>query len=276
MVDGMKVDEPSRKVVWITGASSGIGEALAAEYSHRPVDLILSARRLERLEGVRKNCAATAQIHCLVLDLEDLASLSKAAQEVLSTYGRVDLLINNAGLSQRAYAFETDISVDDRLMRINYLGTVALTKAVLGSMIERRTGHVAVVSSVLGVFGAPMRSAYAASKHALHGYFDSLRAEVLGKGIRVSLICPGYVKTDLPKHALRGDGSQNEVLDRTSGMPAREFARRMIVALDKCREEVYIGGSEVFGIYLKRFFPRLLSKILVGKNQQTLGKSQQL
>ncbi|MCB9637366.1 MAG: SDR family oxidoreductase [Myxococcales bacterium] len=253
------------KVVWITGASSGIGEALAYAYAATGARLILSARRGEVLEDVKKRCSrADEDIAILALDLEKSAEMPEKVKQALQFFGYVDILINNGGISQRALIQDTDLSVDRRIMEINYFGTVALTKALLPSMIARRTGQIAMVTSLTGKFGTPLRSSYAASKHALHGFCDALRAEMWKDGISVTVICPGYIKTSVSINALTGDGSSQGTMDQAqaNGMSAEVCAQKIVHALQKKKEEVYIGGREVMGVYLKRFFPTLFSRIL--------------
>jgi dehydrogenase/reductase SDR family protein 7B len=167
-------------------------------------------------------------------------------------------------LSQRSLAMETDIEVDKRMMDINFIGTAALTKAVLPYMIGNGSGHIVVVSSLMGIFGAPMRSGYAAAKHALHGFFDSLRAELYDKIILVTIICPGFIQTNISINAVTGDGSLQGTMDDATnkGMPADIFAKKMLTAIEKKKNQASIGGREVMGTYLKRFFPAILAKVV--------------
>lgn len=257
------------KVVWITGASSGIGEALTYEFAKRGAKLILSSRRKEELERVKGNCFAPAQpnIRILPLDLSQPATLQLTTEAAVQLFGHVDLLINNGGISQRSLAKETTLEVDRKLMEVDYFGTVALTKYLLPHFLRQKHGHIAVVSSVMGIIGTPYRSGYAAAKHALHGFFDSLRAELWEdcKKIYITIVCPGWIKTSGTLNALTGDGSSLNEMDKTTGngIAAPDFARRMIKALEDKKEEVYIGGSkEVMAAYLKRFLPGVFSKIV--------------
>jgi short-subunit dehydrogenase len=252
------------KNIWITGASSGIGEALAYELSNRGANLILSSRRKEALMEVKNNCKTPSKVHIITLDLAETDQLSGKAREALSIFGHIDYLFNNGGISQRSKAIDTKIEVIRKVMEINFFGSVALTKAVLPSMIERQSGHIVVTSSVMGKFGTRLRSSYAASKHALHGYFDSLRQEHYDDNIHISLVCPGYIKTNVTKNALEGDGSKHNKMGKgqENGMPAEEFAKKLIPKILSEKEEIYIGGKEIWGVYLKRFFPRLLNRML--------------
>jgi dehydrogenase/reductase SDR family protein 7B len=254
------------KTILITGASSGIGEALALEWSHQKnVTLILAARNREALEKVRGECVANgAEVAVVVeLDLSNGASIEKAVTEIYSKYPQIDVVVHNGGISQRSFIKETTMDVYRRLMEVNFFGTVHLTKLLLPKMLAAKSGQFVVVTSVMGKIGTPFRSGYAASKHALHGFFDSLRAEVSRDGISVTMVCPGFVKTPLTLSALSADGSKYNKLDpfNNSGMDPAEFAKKMIAAVEAKKEEVYIGGArEVMGVYLKRFAPKLLSK----------------
>lgn len=253
------------KVAWITGASSGIGKAIAYALHEKGAKLILSSRRREILNKVKHNCSGdTSDIHILPLDLADSDSLPQRTQQALGIYGHIDYLFNNGGVSQRALAVNTSMGVTRRMMEINFFGAVTLTQGVLPTMIERQSGHIIVTSSVMGKFGTHLRSSYAASKHALHGYFDCLRHEIFDDNIHVSLVCPGFIKTDITKNALEGDGSKHNQMGKgqSEGMSADEFAQKLLPKITKQQEEIYIGGKEIWAVYLKRFFPRLLNKII--------------
>jgi short-subunit dehydrogenase len=159
---------------------------------------------------------------------------------------------------------DTNLEVDRRLMEVNYFGTIALTKAILPHFTGRGKGHIAVVSSLVGKFGTPYRSAYAASKHALHGFFDSLRAELHEKGVIITMLCPGFIHTQVSVNALTADGSPLGRMDeaQAEGMDPDRCAREMLAALRREKEEAYMGGKEKYGVWLKRFMPSLFSKIL--------------
>lgn len=197
----------------------------------------------------------------MTLDLEDYGNLELKANEAIEAFGSIDILVNNGGISQRALVNETDIDVDKRLMDVNYLGTVALTKAILPYFIANNGGHF-VTTSIVGKIGTPLRSSYAASKHALHGFFDSLRAENHHNNINVTLVCPGFVNTNVSKNALTGDGTPQQKMDNATenGLQPERFAKLMAKAIKKKKEEVYIGGfKERLAVYVKRFFPKILS-----------------
>jgi dehydrogenase/reductase SDR family member 7B len=254
----------SDKVAWLTGASSGIGEALAPLLAARGASLVLSARRGDELRRVQATCANADRHVVLPLDISKPATLEPAVQAVLGRFGRVDVLVHCAGISQRANAVETRMDVDRRIMEVNYFGPVALTKQVLPSMLARHTGQIVVVSSLLGKFGAPSRSAYCASKHALVGFFDSLRAEVAADGIAVTMICPGFVRTNASLNALRGDGTPHGQMDALiqGGMASDECARQIVRAIEHRRREVYIGRKEKLGVLLNRLAPGLFARML--------------
>jgi len=253
------------KIVWITGASSGIGKALALEFSKYKVQLILSSRNEELLIAVKNACAYPEKIHLLPLDLEDYSNMELKVKTALSFFGGIDILINNGGISQRALAINTSIAVAKKIMDVNYFGTVALSKALLPHFIEKKSGHFVVVTSIVGKVSTPVRSSYSASKHALHGFFDSLRAEVHKHNIDVTIVLPGYVRTQISFNALVGDGSvQNKMDPATNNVILPEvFAKKMIRAIENKKREVVIGGlKETASIYLKRIWPGLLAKIV--------------
>ncbi len=252
------------KVIWITGASSGIGEALAYALSEEGARLVLSSRRVDALERVKGSCKRPEMVAVLPLDLEKTDNKGLMAEAAVQFFGHIDILINNGGVSQRSLARDTLLEVDQRIMRINYFGTIAITKAILPHMIARKSGHIVVVSSLVGKFGTPSRSAYSASKHALHGFFDALRAEEYENNLKVTMVCPGFVKTDVTFNALTATGEKlNKMGDAHSkSMEPAVCARKIVKAIERQKQEVYIGGKEVFGVYVKRFFPRLFSKFI--------------
>jgi dehydrogenase/reductase SDR family member 7B len=252
------------KRIWITGASSGIGEALAYAMAAEGAHLILSARRVSELERVMQGCDAAASVQIAPLDLSDHKSIPVIVADVLKEQGKIDVLINNGGLSQRSLALETSLDVDRKLMEINYLGTVALTKAVLPSMLTHQLGHIVTITSLTGKFGTKLRSGYAASKHALHGFFDSLRAELGDTPIKITLVCPGFIRTEISKNAVVGDGTAQGTMDTATekGMAPDVLASKILRAIEAEREEVNFGGKEVLAVYLKRFFPSYLSRLM--------------
>ncbi|MGZ4035760.1 MAG: SDR family oxidoreductase, partial [Bacteroidia bacterium] len=198
------------KIVWITGASSGIGEALAHAFAAEGAKLILSARRNDELVRVKNSLKLNdADVLILPLDLSDTSHVNELTKQVISKFGRIDILVNNGGMSQRSLAKDTSLENDRKLMEINFFGTVALTKSVLPFMLKQKSGHIIAMSSISGKFGFYLRSAYSASKHALHGFFESLRMEIYNDNIKVMIICPGRIKTNISINALTSDGSRH-------------------------------------------------------------------
>ncbi len=249
----------NNKVVWITGASSGIGEALAYELSRKNCKLILSARNVEALELVKSKCVTT-EVVILPFDLTDFDNAKNNAAKAIAAFGKIEILVNNGGVSQRSLIAETDFEVDKKIMEIDYLGTVALTKALLPHFIQYKRGHFVTITSLMGKFGSPYRSGYCGAKHALHGFFDVLRMEHYKDFLNVTLICPGFIQTNVAKNALIGNGSSQNKEDEATknGMAVAVFAQKFVKAVESEKFEVYIGGKEVLGIYLKRFFPKFL------------------
>jgi short-subunit dehydrogenase len=250
------------KVIWITGASSGIGESLAHELARIGATLVLSARRDDALRNVQAACVRSDEHLVLPLDMQATDTFPTAVKTVLDRFGRIDVLFNGAGISQRGTALETQLLVDRQLMAVNYFGPVALTKLVLPSMIERRAGQIVVVSSLLGKFSVPGRAAYAGSKHALHGFFDALRSEVFPYGISVTIICPGFIQTNASRNALQGDGVPSGQMDEqiAAGMPSDECARQIVRAIARRSREAYIGNRETWAVLASRLAPRLFAR----------------
>ncbi len=254
----------NNKIVWITGASSGIGEALVYALNASGAKLIISSRNRDELFRVKQQCKNQIDVHVLSLNLEDSESLPKKTEEALKIYGKIDVLINSGGISQRALALETHLKTEQRLMNVNFWGTVILSKAVLPQMIKQNSGSIVCVSSLVGKFGTRYRSAYSASKHALHGYFDSLRIEVDNPNVQILLACPGFIKTKVTINALIADGSAQGTMDdaQENGMLAEACAKEIIKAIEQKKDEVYIGGKEVKGVLLKRLFPKYFAKLI--------------
>jgi len=253
------------KIIWITGASSGIGKALAIELSKLDTKLILSSRNEATLNEVKDLCENSQNIIVLPIDLEKYDDFDKTVATAISFFGKIDILINNGGISQRSLAIDTNIDVDKRIMDINFMGTVALSKAILPHFIANNSGHFVITTSVVGKVATPLRSTYSASKHALHGFFDSLRAEIYKHNIDVTLVLPGYVQTDVSMNALTGDGSKQNTMDTATknGLSSDVFAKKMIRAIQKRKKEVVIGGfKETGSVYLKRFFPRIAAHLV--------------
>jgi len=249
--------------IWITGASSGIGRAMALACVARGARVVLSARRRAVLEQVRAETGRPDAVQIVTVDQADLAGSAAAATLAMVPYGGLDVVVLNGGISQRSLAMETTVAVDQQLMLVNYVSNVAMIKAILPALVAQPRAQIAVISSLVGVIGSPYRSGYAASKHALHGFFDSLRAE-LPEHVGVTMICPGFVKTDVSLNALTGDGSALGTMDdaQARGLSPDRFAEQALAAIAARRREVYIAGPERRAIWLQRFFPGVLARML--------------
>lgn len=248
------------RTVWIIGASSGIGRAVAIDMAKKGAILFLSSRNKSELEKVQKLCLSYGpKCSILPLDLEKNKEYGNAVSEVLKHNGRIDYLLLIGGISQRSYVSETPEDIDRKIMEVNYFGNIKLTKAVLPSMIEKKSGHIVVVTSIAGKFGWPLRSAYSASKHALHGFFEALRAEQLSNNINVTIAVPGRVLTNISQNALLKDGSTHGKLDRgqEQGISAENCSNQIIRAIEKKKKEVLIGGKEIYMVWIRKFLPFL-------------------
>ena len=254
------------KVVWITGASSGIGEALAYTFAKHKVKLILSARREEELARVKAACnLPDGDVMLLPLDVSD-HSLSEAAErKAVERFGKIDILVNNAGVSHWSKIRDLSMDVIKIIMNVNFLGAVSLTKAVLPDMLKRKSGNIVVISSILGKMVTPKQAAYNASKHALMGFFDTLRAEVMGDGIKVLLVCPGFVRTNVAKNSLNKEGhainKDNNLI--ANGLDPLYVSEQILNAIEKNKEEIIVAGpKEKFAVLIKRFAPGIFSKFI--------------
>ena len=247
-------------VWWITGASSGIGKDMAIYILNNGGNVVLSSRNEVKLKEVILQCNANENNYLILpLDLENTGNTEEICFTVIKKFSKIDFLINSGGISQRSTVAETSLDVDRRIMETNFFGTVALTKAVLPIMIKQQSGHICAVSSVVGKFGFPLRSAYSASKQALHGFFESLRAENVKNNIKVSLIIPGRINTSISNNALTKDGKVHGVLDdgQANSMSSTKAAKIIINGILKEKKEVLVGGKELLMVYIRRWFPRL-------------------
>ncbi len=249
------------KVIWITGASSGIGRALAIELAAQKCKLALSARSVQDLEEVAIECRILGSEALVVpLDLENAEIEGQIAlSKIHHSFGYPDILVNNAGVSQRSLALETSIALDRKLMEINFFGSVVLSKLVADIMVKRRFGFIVVVSSILGDYGQELHTTYAAAKHATNGWFESFRDELKDTGVIVQVVSPGFIQTNVSKNALLADGSKWDVMSpaQEKGMPASVFARKMLKGIESGRSKVYIGGKELLAVLIHKFSPSL-------------------
>ncbi len=258
------------KTIWITGASSGIGEAFARAFFEEGANLILSSRSENTLVEVKESLGHdTPNVKVLPLDLTKPESFPKKNREALSAFGQIDVLINNGGISQRATVLESEMETYRRIMEINYFGAVGLTKEVLPHMVDRKSGHIIVTSSVAGKIGTRYRSGYAASKHAVQGFYNSLRQEMYEHNVAVTLLCPGFIKTNISKNALTGDGSKFGKMGdaHKNAMTADKMVTKVMPKIKAQKEEIYATGfKERLAIWVQKISPVLLNRIL--KNQK--------
>ncbi len=252
------------KTIWITGASSGIGEALVYALDACGAKLIISARRLDDLERVRQKTKNPASVDILPFDLSSQASVEEAIHTCFGRHSRIDMLFNNGGISQRAEALDTPTDVERRLMEVNFFSNILLSKAIAKHMKSQGGGHLVITSSLMGKWGFFLRSGYAAGKHALHGYYDSMRMEVEPHNIRITLLTPGFIASDISKHALDADGKATGEMDQNQagGMSTTDCARHILAGVAAGKTEFGIGGKELLGLKLRRFFPSLFERIL--------------
>ncbi|XP_028310656.1 dehydrogenase/reductase SDR family member 7B [Gouania willdenowi] len=263
-------------VVVITGASSGLGKECARVFHAAGAKLVLCGRNEGRLQQVVEELTAASgdakqQTHTpytVVFDLADTHTVDRAADEILQCHGHVDVLINNAGISYRGNILDTHISVHRDVMETNYFGPIALTQALLPSMLRQGRGHIVVISSVQGRISIPYRSAYAASKHATQAYFDCLRAELEEHHIPVTVISPGYIRTNLSVNAVTGDGSKYGVLDQTtaSGRDPTDVAQAVLTAVRHQSKDVVLAGLlPTLAVYLRAFWPALFFRLMASR-----------
>ena len=259
----MRTELLKDKVLWITGASSGIGASLAREAYRRGGILVLSGRNQLTLAALAEG-RDPQRIAILPFELADKAARLEATAKALERFGRVDCLILNAGVSQRSRFADTSPDVFERIIETNFMASVDLVRATLPGMIERGSGAIACVSSVAGLMGAPWRTAYSASKHALGGFFSSLRTELSGSGVHVTMVFPGFVRTAISRNALLGDGSPHGILDplQASGQDPELSARKILDAIEagKLELKVAFDAKARLGVFLSRHFPALFTK----------------
>lgn len=253
------------KVIWITGASSGIGEALSYRLSALGANLILSARRKDRLDEVNNQLPRNpGSAKVLPFDLEKLDELPERVNDALSYHHRIDCLVNNAGLAVKDFALNTELSIDRKIMDVNYFAPIVLSKCLLPHFLERKEGQIVVTSSLSGKFGVPRISSYTASKHALHGFFETLRSEIAGNNIYITMIVLGIIRTEITAHALTGNGTSYGKIESSfkTGYPVEKTAIKMAHAILKKKEEDYIGGAEGITLLLNKFSPWLLRRVV--------------
>lgn len=253
------------RVIWITGASSGIGKHVALAFSKiEGVSLIVSARRIEKLEAIADECKANgATCEVFPLDLEQTETLEAKTKEAIALFGRIDILVNNGGISQRSLTIETPIANDRKIMEIDYFSSIIFTKAVLPQMIANGFGHIVVTSSISGCFGFPQRSAYCAAKHAIYGFYEALDIEMRSKNVAVTIVSPGRINTEISLSALTKDGTPHGEMDpgQAKGLDATVCAERILKGVAKKKHELLVGKGELIMVHIYRKFPRLFHKL---------------
>jgi short-subunit dehydrogenase len=252
------------KVFWVTGASSGIGEAMGYELLDRGANVIASSNNADELSKVRKRCETRKHVlHTAIFDLAEMSNIDSIVKEQVAKHGRIDVLINLGGISQRARIIETPLWIDRKIMEINYFGTIALSKAVLPYMIKEKSGHIMATSSISGRFGFPLRSAYSASKQALHGFFETLHIEHRTDNVKASVIIPGRVRTKISWHALTASGKEHGRMDpgQAGGISPEKAARMILRGLEKNKREIPVGGKELFMLHIRKYFPSIFFNI---------------
>jgi dehydrogenase/reductase SDR family protein 7B len=253
------------KIVWITGASSGIGEALAYACLEENATIIISARREEELQRVANYpINGSKSVFILPLDLEHTEDIQTTVNMIVKRYGRIDVLINNGGMGHRTKAVNTPTAIDRKVMEINFFGTINLTKAVARQMQQQQSGKIVVVTSIMGKYGLPLYATYAASKHALYGYFESLRQELYKDQVKVLIVSPGFINTDVSTKLLREDGSAYGIKSESQnkGMSAMDCAKGIVKAIKGNRDHKYVGKYEIFSVYVKQLVPKLFYRLM--------------
>lgn len=253
------------QTVWITGASSGIGEACARRYAAEGARLVLTSSSAARLEPVAQACRAAGAAGVVVLpyDLSRPEGIPELVRAAWAAFDGLDVMYCNAGISQRTTVEDTSPEMLRKIMEINYFSPVSMAQAVLPLMLERGGGHIAVTTSIAGRFGFPLRSAYSSSKFALYGFFETLQAEYYDRGIRVTLVCPGRVRTNISLYALDKGGKPHGQMDpgQAGGISPERAARRIVKAIRRGRREVLVGAGELVMVWIKRFFPGLCARL---------------
>ena len=254
------------KIVWITGASSGIGEALAYEFASKGAHLVLSARREAELQRVAKACEVYGNnVLVLPFDMVDLDSHASQVGQVIQTFGRLDVLVLNAGVSQRSFVLDTKFEVYRRLFEINFFSIVHLVQKVIPQFQAQKSGIFVPIASVAGRISTPRRAAYGATKHALIGFFDSVRAELHSYGVQVSTILPGYIRTEISIHAMNEHGEKYGQMDpnQAKGLDPALTAKKIVDAVVQGKNEFFVGGAlERFGLLVKQFVPAIVPWML--------------
>jgi len=258
-----------KKVAWITGASSGIGEALVKKLAAYDARLIISSNRKDELERVKNECKTDPNNIVIVpIELSLPDQVEKTAGEIPEIFGRVDFIFNIGGVSQRSLATETSIETDRKIMEINFFSGVIITKNLLPFLIQQGGGHIIAISSLAGKFGVPYRTAYSASKHAVQGYYETIRTEFHNEGIRTTVVFPGRVRTNISLEAIGPGGKPYGKMDKelARGISPEKCVSDILKGIRKNKKEIFTGGNELISVYIKRFFPGLFFRLYLKTN----------
>jgi len=265
------------KSILLTGASGGLGEALALQLAHcRVGSLVLSGRNEDTLKSVAKSCqeiSESTKVHVLPCDLADRESVQNLGSAALSLCDTIDVLINNGGVSSRSNFVDTELEVDERVMQINFFAGAALAKAVVPNMVTNKNGKIIWVSSVQGLLGIPSRTSYAASKFAVQGYCEGLRAELASSGVIVHVVSPGYIRTNLSMSALTGDGSSHGKMDDATakGADPKDVAVNILDSVSKGKVDFVVAATATakIAIWLRLLCPGILQRMLVKRFEKS-------
>ena len=259
------------KIIVITGASSGIGKSMAIAFAKSEAKLFLVARSLENLELVKIECLNYCKyVEVYQLDVSKESDIQKFAEIISRSISKIDILINCAGVSQRSIIKETAIEVERKIMETNFWGTVNVTKSLLPFLEKSNKGNIVIISSLAGIFGTPFRGAYSASKHALKGYFETLRLEYDNDDIKILLVYPGFIDTSISYNSLTGNGElhrQNSE-NQKNGISPDECASKILEAIINGKKEIVIGGKETLMVFFKKYLPSLFYYLI--KKQKNL------
>jgi len=253
------------KTFWITGAASGMGKSVAEALAVYTARIIISDRDAEGLKITASEIKRRgSSVRIEPMDMSDSEAISQTVRKVFADGEKISGLYQFAGISQRSLAAETPMENTRKIMEINYFGVVALASAVLPQMIENGEGQLAAASSLVGKFGFPYRSAYSSSKHALHGYFETILAENYHKNIRISMLIGGRIQTNISKFAIEKNGKEHGKMDagQANGISAEKAAKQILKGLRKNKREIPVGGGELMILKIKRFFPGLHARLI--------------
>lgn len=255
------------KRIWVTGASSGIGREIVFQLAPVAEQIIISGRNTNTLNEVSVQSGFTEKISVVIMDQGSPDSVQKACDIVLSDHGIIDVVFCNGGVSQRALAMETSEKIERYLFETNYFSQIQIAKSLVKAMDLSRRLHIVVTSSLLGKWGFPLRSSYAATKHALHGYFDSLRMENKERGLQVTLVLPGFINTPISKHAMNAEGKLSGEMDanQAGGISVQNCVEKILAGVASKKSEFSVGGRETLGLLLRRYLPSVFEKILMKK-----------